>query len=60
MARAMGLDIQTVPSPIDDEPPRTGIKRVVPSYIGLRVSRDALYEHMAIAYYTRKGWIASS
>jgi hypothetical protein len=29
----------------------------VPTYIALRVSRDALYEHAALAYYRSRGWI---
>lgn len=57
LARAGGLDVALRPSPIDDEPPTTGGARFVPRYIALRVSRDALYEHAALAYYRWRGWI---
>ena len=46
-----------VSSPVDREPPVAGAWRFVPMYIALRVSRDALYEHAALAYYRRRGWI---
>jgi uncharacterized SAM-binding protein YcdF (DUF218 family) len=57
LARAAGLDIALVPAAIDDEPPTTGVWRFIPSYVALRVSRDALYEHAALAYYRWHGWI---
>jgi len=60
LARANGLQIAWAPSAIDDEPPTSGLRLLIPTYIGLRVSRDALYEHLALAYYRHKGWIASS
>lgn len=44
-------------APIDDEPPTRGARLFVPTYIALRVSRDALYEHAALAYYRYRGWI---
>jgi len=46
-----------VPAPIDTEPPREGLGRFLPRYSALRLSRDALYEHIAMAYYTRRGVI---
>lgn len=46
-----------VSAPVDDEPAHDGIWAIVPSYIALRVSRDALYEHAALIYYRWRGWI---
>jgi hypothetical protein len=57
LARARGLTALLIGSPIDDEPPTQGAMRVIPSYIALRASRDALYEHAALAYYRWHGWI---
>jgi uncharacterized SAM-binding protein YcdF (DUF218 family) len=57
LARAASLDLALAASAIDDEPPTAGAWRFVPSYIALRVSRDALYEHAALAYYRWHGWI---
>jgi uncharacterized SAM-binding protein YcdF (DUF218 family) len=57
LARAAGLDAQLVGSPLDVEPARSGSKRFVPAYAALRASRDAIYEHAALAYYRWKGWI---
>jgi uncharacterized SAM-binding protein YcdF (DUF218 family) len=57
LAASAGIDVPFLPSPIDDEPPVTGAKVLVPMYIALRISRDALYEHAAIVYYRRQGWI---
>jgi hypothetical protein len=57
LAAARNLSIAILPSPIDDEPPTGGWRRWVPSYIGFRTSRDALYEHAALWYYGRQGWI---
>jgi hypothetical protein len=51
------LSVSLVASPIDTEPPTTGFWQFVPMYKALRVSRDALYEHAALAYYRRQGWI---
>ena len=57
LARARGLTALLIGAPIDDEPPTQGAMRVIPSYIALRASRDALYEHAALAYYRWHGWI---
>lgn len=57
LARAVGLDLTLVPSPIDAEPPSTGFMRFVPTYLAFRVSRDALYEYAACFYYRRRGWL---
>ena len=57
LARAAGTDATIVSSPIDDEPPTAGWRLFVPSYVALRTSRDALYEHCALWWYWWKGWI---
>jgi hypothetical protein len=57
LARATGLEIELVPSPLDVEPPTQGWRRFVPGYGALRASRDAIYEHAALIYYRRNGWI---
>ena len=60
LAAARHLDVQLLAAPIDAEPPTTGWRRFVPSYIALRASRDAIYEHVALAYYRYRGWIATA
>jgi uncharacterized SAM-binding protein YcdF (DUF218 family) len=57
LVRAAGLPLALIASPIDTEPPTSGWRLCVPSYYALRVSRDAIYEHAALAYYGWKGWI---
>jgi uncharacterized SAM-binding protein YcdF (DUF218 family) len=57
LAEANGLSASLAPSRIDDEPPTSGVRVLVPTYIALRVSRDAIYEHAAIAYYRYRRWI---
>jgi uncharacterized SAM-binding protein YcdF (DUF218 family) len=57
LVSAAGLSVALFPSAIDDEPPTTGARRFLPAYIALRVSRDALYEHAALAFYRWRGWI---
>lgn len=47
-----GIGVTLVPSLIDDEPPSSGWARLRPSYIALRVSRDALYEYAALAWHS--------
>ena len=58
LLRAAALDVQVVPAPVDLEPARAGVRVWIPTYAGLRVTRDALYERLALAYYERQGWIA--
>jgi uncharacterized SAM-binding protein YcdF (DUF218 family) len=58
LVKRSGLKVILVPSPIDREPPTSAPWSFVPTYVALRVSRDALYEHAALAYYRRRGWIA--
>jgi uncharacterized SAM-binding protein YcdF (DUF218 family) len=57
LARAARIDVQLVASPLDVEPATHGWRLFLPAYSGLRASRDALYEIVALAYYRRKGWI---
>ncbi|MGH9387885.1 MAG: YdcF family protein [Vicinamibacterales bacterium] len=60
LAKSAHLTVTLVASPIDDEPPTHGLRAFVPTYVGLRASRDALYEHAALAFYTWRGWIAKA
>jgi hypothetical protein len=39
------------------EPATSGVWQLVPSRDAWNVSRDAIYEHLALAYYERSGWI---
>ena len=57
LVRARHLDVAVLPSPIDVEPPSAGLAKYLPAYAALRASRDALYEHAALAYYRWRGWI---
>ena len=57
LAAAFGTAPDIVPAPVDDEPPSSGLWRFIPRYIALRLSRDALYEHAALWWYARQGWI---
>jgi hypothetical protein len=50
---SMGLSVRLAPAPLDAEPASSGAWVWVPSYLALRKSRDALYEHAARAYYAR-------
>jgi uncharacterized SAM-binding protein YcdF (DUF218 family) len=57
LAEAAGIQVALVRSAVDREPPTAGWRVWVPSYIALRTSRDAIYEHAALVYYRWKGWI---
>jgi uncharacterized SAM-binding protein YcdF (DUF218 family) len=57
LAESMYIQAALLPSPVDAEPARAGIRRYIPSYAALRVTRDAIYEHVALAYYKWRGWI---
>ena len=50
LARARGLSVRLIPSPVDSEPATEGWRTWLPSYAALRVSRDALYELAALEY----------
>lgn len=58
LARMNGLDLLFLCSPLDHDPAADGIRAFLPSYGALEVSRDALYERAALAYYRSRGWIA--
>jgi uncharacterized SAM-binding protein YcdF (DUF218 family) len=51
-AAAMGVHAAFVPSAIDTEPPTSGVRLLIPTYVALRVSRDAMYELAALRYYS--------
>ena len=51
--------LEFLPSPVDVEPNGEGIDGWTPKYVALRMSRDAIYEHAAMAYYRWKGVIKS-
>ena len=57
LIEAAGLTVGLLPSPVDDLPTFTGPRRFAPSYLALRMGRDAIYEHAALAYYRWRGWI---
>jgi len=57
LLRAANLDVTLIASPADQEPPAAGIHHYLPTYLALRISRDAIYEHAALWYYRKKGWI---
>jgi len=57
LSRAAGVPALLLASPIDTEPATSGWRVLVPSYYALRVSRDAIYEHFALGYYSWRGWI---
>jgi len=46
-----------IASPVDTEPPVAGWQTFLPTYTALRVSRDAIYEKVALAYYQWRGWL---
>jgi uncharacterized SAM-binding protein YcdF (DUF218 family) len=58
LARHEQLDIVIVPAPLTDEPPRSGVRLWLPSRAGLALSREALYERLAMILYRRNGWIS--
>jgi len=60
LVHAAGLSVDLLASPVDSEPATSGARLFVPSYAALRVSRDAFYEVVALAYYRWRGWIRSS
>ena len=53
LARRAGLKATFYSSQVDREPATDGLLVFVPTYAGLRVTRDALYERAAITYYGR-------
>ena len=59
LARRAGLKAAFYSSQVNREPATSGFLLFVPTYATLRVTRDALYERAALAYYARQGWIAA-
>ena len=57
LARTYELRLLFLPSPLDHNLATSGIWSVIPSYRALEVSRDALYERIALSYYRSRGWI---
>jgi uncharacterized SAM-binding protein YcdF (DUF218 family) len=57
LARTTGLTVVLAPAPLDEDPPTSGWRARLPSLAALRLTRDAIYEHAALAYYHRRGWI---
>ena len=51
------LTVTLYGAPVDKELNGKGVWRYLPSYAALRISRDALYERIALVYYRWKGWI---
>jgi uncharacterized SAM-binding protein YcdF (DUF218 family) len=58
LVRTTPIPVVLLPSPLDDDLPGAGIGLNIPSRAALHVSRDALYEHAALAYYRYRGWIS--
>lgn len=56
LARRQGIDAIVIASRVDDEPATTGVGRWIPSLNALALSREALYEWVALGYYGWKGW----
>jgi uncharacterized SAM-binding protein YcdF (DUF218 family) len=57
VAQQLQMNVVVIPTPLDDEPPVAGWGRWLPSLAGLRLSREGLYERVALAYYRSKGWL---
>ena len=53
LAGQAGLNLPVLAAPLDEDLPKAGIGRFVPSFAALAVTRDALYEVAALAYYRR-------
>ena len=57
LARVARVPVVLAPSAVDSVPATSGVWKVVPSYGALRMTRDAVYEHIALAYYRHRRWI---
>ena len=59
LVRHQQIDVVVVvPAPLTDEPAESGIWSWLPSRAGLALSREALYERIALIVYRRNGWIS--
>jgi len=52
-----GLKVSLYSAPLDPEPIDEALWRYLPGAGALRISRDALYERVALIYYRWRGWI---
>jgi uncharacterized SAM-binding protein YcdF (DUF218 family) len=57
LARRVRVEVILLESPLDDELVSGPVRRIFPSLSALHVTYDAVYEHLALAYYRRQGWI---
>ena len=57
LVRGADVPVMLAPSPLDEAPAKSGVRAILPSYRALRVTRDAFYEHVALAYYRHLRWI---
>ena len=53
LAGQAGLNLPVLAAPLDEDLPKAGLSRFVPSLAALAVTRDAIYELAALRYYTR-------
>jgi uncharacterized SAM-binding protein YcdF (DUF218 family) len=56
--RAAGVDAVASASPLDWRGPCDGASVWIPSRDALEVSKEAIYEYLALAYYDWRGWLA--
>ena len=59
ITRQRGIHVLLLPSPLDEKLATAGVQSFFPTHDALFVSRDALYERAALAYYRARGWIQS-
>jgi uncharacterized SAM-binding protein YcdF (DUF218 family) len=57
LVQSIGIPVLLAPSSLDRTPAATGVRLFLPSLGALRMSRDALYEQMAFAYYRWNKWV---
>lgn len=51
-----GVQILLIPSPVDAPVHADGLRRFLPSLDALAISREAIYEHAALIYFSFRGW----
>ena len=57
LVRTAGVPVVLAPSALDAEPANAGLRTLVPSLSALRLTKLALYEHLALEYYRQNDWI---
>lgn len=58
LVREHPFDVLLISSPADREPPTGGgLSQFLPRLGALNLTRDAIYEHVALMYYRWRGWI---